>query len=106
MSLAQIFLLEGRPDAEKRAVIQKVTQALHEATGEPKEKIRVWISDVPDSNWGIAGHMVKDLRSRASSSPSTPPAPQRRVAIIAKQVIQKVEKPPVAVPVKRRRSDH
>jgi 4-oxalocrotonate tautomerase len=57
---AQIYMLEGRTEDQKRAVIEKVTQALHEAVGAPVETIRVWIHDVPKTNWGIAGVSAKD----------------------------------------------
>lgn len=61
MPFAQIYMLEGRTEEQKRAVIEKVTAALHEAVGAPKETIRVWIQDVPKTNWGIAGVSIKDL---------------------------------------------
>jgi 4-oxalocrotonate tautomerase len=54
-------MLEGRTEDQKRAVIEKVTAALQEAVGAPKETIRVWIQDVPKQNWGIAGVSTKDL---------------------------------------------
>lgn len=61
MPFAQIYLIEGRSEEQKRAVIDKVTQALSEAVGAPKENVRVWIHDVPKTNWGIAGQTAKDL---------------------------------------------
>jgi 4-oxalocrotonate tautomerase len=61
MPFAQIYLMEGRTEDQKRAVIEKVTAALVEAVGAPKENIRVWIQDVPKTNWGIAGVSAKDL---------------------------------------------
>ena len=54
-------MIEGRPVEQKKAVIEKVTQALHEATGAPVENVRVWIQDVHKENWGIAGFSAKDL---------------------------------------------
>jgi 4-oxalocrotonate tautomerase len=42
-------------------LIEKVSQALHEAVGAPLENVRVWIHDVPKTNWGIAGKSAKDL---------------------------------------------
>jgi 4-oxalocrotonate tautomerase len=62
MPFAQIYLLEGRTEEQKRAVIEKVTQALQQAVGAPVENIRVWIHDVPKTNWGIAGQTAKDLK--------------------------------------------
>lgn len=61
MPFAQIYMLEGRTEEQKRAVIEKVTQALQDAVGAKKETIRVWIHDVPKQNWGIAGVSAKDL---------------------------------------------
>lgn len=61
MPFAQIYLLEGRTEEQKRAVIEKVTAALVEALDAPKQNIRVWIHDMPKENWGIAGQTAKDL---------------------------------------------
>ena len=61
MPFAQIYMLEGRTEAQKRAVIEKVSAALVEATGTPIANVRIWIQDVPKENWGIAGVSAKDL---------------------------------------------
>ncbi|HQY09463.1 MAG TPA: tautomerase family protein, partial [Burkholderiaceae bacterium] len=39
MPFAQIYMIEGRTEDQKRAVIEKVSCALVEATGAPKEAI-------------------------------------------------------------------
>jgi 4-oxalocrotonate tautomerase len=61
MPLAVINIMEGRTDDQKRAVIEKVTQALVEALGSPIENVRVLIQEVPKTQWGIAGKTAKDL---------------------------------------------
>ena len=61
MPFAQIYMLEGRSEAQKKAVIEKVTQALVEAVGAPVNTVRVMIQEVPKENWGIAGVSAKDL---------------------------------------------
>ena len=61
MPFAQIYMLEGRSEEQKRAVIEKVTQALVEAVDAPVQNVRVWIHDVPKQNWGIAGQSAKTL---------------------------------------------
>jgi 4-oxalocrotonate tautomerase len=61
MPFAQIYMVEGRTEDQKRAVIEKVSAALVEATGAPIANVRVWIQDVPKENWGIAGVSAKDL---------------------------------------------
>jgi len=61
MPIAQIYLMEGRTDEQKRLAIEKVTQALVEALGSPPEQVRVLIHDLPGTNWGIAGKTAMDL---------------------------------------------
>ena len=61
MPFAQVYMLEGRSTEQKKAMIEKITQAIVEAVGAPKESVRVWIHDVPKENWGIAGVSAKDL---------------------------------------------
>ena len=61
MPFAQIYLLEGRTEAQKRAVIEKVTQALVDALDAPEATVRVLLHDMPKENWGIAGVSAKDL---------------------------------------------
>jgi 4-oxalocrotonate tautomerase len=61
MPFAQVYMIEGRSEEQKRAVIEKVTQALVEAVNAPVETVRVWITEVPKSQWGIAGKTAKDL---------------------------------------------
>jgi 4-oxalocrotonate tautomerase len=61
MPFAQIQMMEGRSEEQKRAVIEKVTAALVEAVGAPIESVRVIITEIPKSHWGIAGKSAKDL---------------------------------------------
>lgn len=60
MPFAQIYMIEGRTEAQKKAVIEKVTQALVEAVGAPVNTVRVLIQEVPAAHWGIAGVSAKD----------------------------------------------
>lgn len=61
MPFAQIYMLEGRSEAQKKAVIEKVTQALVEAVDAPVQSVRVMILEVPKEHWGIAGVSAKDM---------------------------------------------
>lgn len=42
-------------------MIDKVTGALVEALGSPREAVRVLIQEVPKTHWGIGGQTVKAL---------------------------------------------
>ena len=61
MPFAQIHMIEGRTEEQKKVVIEKVSQALVEATGSPIAHVRVLITEVPKENWGIAGVSAKEL---------------------------------------------
>lgn len=61
MPFAQIYLLEGRTPEQKKAVIEKVTQALVDAVGAPAQSVRVLIQEVPKEHWGIGGVSARDL---------------------------------------------
>ncbi len=61
MPFAQLYILEGRTEAQKTALIEKVTQAIVDALDAPQQNVRVWIHDVPKENWGIAGVSAKAL---------------------------------------------
>jgi 4-oxalocrotonate tautomerase len=55
MPLVQVTMIEGRNDAQKAALIRDVTAAVHAAIDAPVETVRVIITEVPGSNWGIGG---------------------------------------------------
>ncbi len=61
MPFAHVFIMEGRTDDQKKAVIEKVSAALSEALGAPLENTRVWIQEIPKTQWGIAGKTAKEL---------------------------------------------
>ena len=61
MPFAQIYMLEGRTEEQKKAVIEKVTQALVDAVDAPIASVCVWIQEVPKENWGISGVSAKEL---------------------------------------------
>ncbi len=59
MPIAQIYMIEGRSEKMRAEVIEKVSNALVEATGAPKETIRVLIQELSSDNWGSAGVTAK-----------------------------------------------
>lgn len=58
MPLAQISILEGRDDEKKAQLIRAVTDAIEESIGAPRETIRVVLTEVPKTQWGIGGETV------------------------------------------------
>ena len=58
---AQMFMIEGRTEEQKAVVIDLVSQAFVTALGTSLEKTRVWITEVPKTNWGIGGKTAKNI---------------------------------------------
>lgn len=61
MPIAHINILEGRSDEQKRDLISKVTDAISESLGSARDNVRITITEVPHTQWGIGGKTAKEL---------------------------------------------
>jgi 4-oxalocrotonate tautomerase len=59
MPFAHIEILEGRSVEQIETMITEVTQAIHRSLGAPVESVRVLVSEVPKTHWGIGGQTAK-----------------------------------------------
>ncbi len=57
MPLVQINMLTGRTPEQKEALLRAVTDAVHESIGAPIPSIRVWINELPTTDYMAAGEM-------------------------------------------------
>ncbi|TBL79375.1 4-oxalocrotonate tautomerase [Paenibacillus thalictri] len=64
MPIVNIQILEGRPASKVKALISRVTDTVAEELEVPKERIRVLVTEVPKTHWGIAGVPVSDTPGR------------------------------------------
>ncbi|SCA88219.1 4-oxalocrotonate tautomerase [Bacillus glycinifermentans] len=55
LPIVHIQLLEGRPAEKVEEVIQNVTDTISATLGAPKENVRVLVTEIPKSHWGIGG---------------------------------------------------
>lgn len=60
MPIVQIHLLEGRSTDKKRAMAQKVTDAIVEAIGCPADAVKIIISDMARHDYAEAGRLHAD----------------------------------------------
>ena len=81
MPLIQVTMVQGRTVAQKHALIRSLTDAMHESTGTPRDRIRVAIYEISADEWGIGGEPFSVVRgagpdaappATASATPSTP----------------------------------
>jgi len=61
MPIATIHILEGRTDSQKERLIIKMTEAIEEAIGAPRQSIRIIINEMPKQHFGIAGKSAREL---------------------------------------------
>jgi len=59
MPIAQIYLLEGRDDAQKERLIGEVSEAIHRAVDAPLDSVRVILIEMPKAHFGIGGQSAK-----------------------------------------------
>jgi 4-oxalocrotonate tautomerase len=60
MPYVTVKMLEGRTDEQKRALVDKVTQAVVETTGATKDKVTVFIEEMKKNDYGVGGKLFSD----------------------------------------------
>ncbi|OLP66843.1 2-hydroxymuconate tautomerase [Bacillus pumilus] len=61
MPIITVQMLEGRTDEQKRALVEKVTDAVVETTGANAEKVSVIIEEMKKEHYAVAGKRISDL---------------------------------------------
>ncbi|GAX90525.1 4-oxalocrotonate tautomerase [Effusibacillus lacus] len=64
MPIVNIQMLQGRPEEKVKEVIRNVTDTIAETLDVPKEGVRVLVTEVPKTHWGIGGTAVSDIPGR------------------------------------------
>ncbi|WP_409290733.1 2-hydroxymuconate tautomerase [Peribacillus sp. SCS-37] len=60
MPYITVKMLEGRSEDQKKALVEKVTEAVIETTGASKEKVVVFIEEMPKNHYAVAGKRLSD----------------------------------------------
>ncbi|RAS83652.1 4-oxalocrotonate tautomerase [Priestia endophytica] len=60
MPIVNIQIMQGRSIDKVKSVVARVTDVISEELNSPKENIRVLVTEVPNTHWGIAGVTVAD----------------------------------------------
>ncbi|CEG21890.1 2-hydroxymuconate tautomerase [Planococcus massiliensis] len=61
MPYVTVKMLEGRTEDQKRALVEKVTEAVSETTGAPVENVVVFIEDMKKTDYGVKGKLFSDI---------------------------------------------
>ena len=57
-------MAEGRSPAQKKALMAAITEAMHEHLGAPRESVRVWINEFPNTDFMAGGELLADKKDR------------------------------------------
>jgi 4-oxalocrotonate tautomerase len=60
MPHVQITMLEGRTTEQKRRVVKRITEVLHEELGTDPQGISVALVEVPRDSYARAGVLIED----------------------------------------------
>lgn len=67
MPLVNIQMAEGRSPAQKKALMAAITDAMHEHVGAPRESVRVWINEFPNTDFMAGGELLADKQARLAA---------------------------------------
>lgn len=62
MPLVEIHMAEGRTDAQKRMLLDKVTEAVQDSLGVPLSSVRVWIQEFSPKEFTVGGELYADKK--------------------------------------------
>ena len=60
MPIIQIQLLKGREEEQVRGLIQQVTEAAVRSLDVKPEQVRVLITEIADTHWGVGGKTKRE----------------------------------------------
>ncbi|HEY4238354.1 MAG TPA: 2-hydroxymuconate tautomerase [Kofleriaceae bacterium] len=55
MPFVEVTLIAGRDPQQKRELMKRLTDAVEETIGAPRESIRVVLREVPPEHWAVGG---------------------------------------------------
>ncbi|WP_153463569.1 2-hydroxymuconate tautomerase [Sediminibacillus terrae] len=60
MPYVTVKMLEGRNDEQKKALVERVTEAVVDTTGASKDKVAVFIEEMSKSDYAVGGKRLSD----------------------------------------------
>ena len=55
-------MMEGRPPEKVKELIENITDTVSETLDAPKQNVRVLVTEMPKTHWGIAGVPASEIR--------------------------------------------
>jgi 4-oxalocrotonate tautomerase len=67
MPLVNVHMAKGRSNDQKRALMAAITDAMVEHVGAPRESVRVWITEMDNTDFMAAGELLADKQARLAA---------------------------------------
>lgn len=64
MPIVNIQVLQGRSEEKIKKLISDVTDTVAENLEVPKDRVRIIVSEIPKTHWGIGGTTVSDIQGK------------------------------------------
>lgn len=64
MPLVNVHMADGRTPEQKKALMHAITDAMVEHVGAPRESVRVWIDEFPNTDFMAGGELLADKQAR------------------------------------------
>lgn len=71
MPLVNVHLARGRTPEQKRALMEAITDAVETHLGAPRDSVRVWMTEMADTDFMAGGELLADKRARLASANGT-----------------------------------
>lgn len=65
MPFIQVTIAEGREPEKVEQLISEITTTVSEVLEAPRENVRVLITEVPKTHWGIAGQSISKRKEES-----------------------------------------
>jgi 4-oxalocrotonate tautomerase len=65
MPIVNVNIMEGRSEEKIKVLIENVTLAVSESLDVPSERVRVLVTEVPKTHWGIGGTTAEEIKNRS-----------------------------------------
>ena len=69
MPLVNVHMGRGRSSEAKKALMAAITEAVVDELGAPRESVRVWITELDDTDYMAGGELLADKKARLEREP-------------------------------------
>ncbi|MBT8240359.1 MAG: 2-hydroxymuconate tautomerase family protein [Acidimicrobiia bacterium] len=66
MPLVNVHMAKGRSTAQKKALMNAITDAMETHIGAPRSSVRVWITEMDNTDFMAGGELLADKQARVA----------------------------------------